>query len=47
MGRDLLFVFKFGSLYQIFMRVGLDYAELYGLIDICRPMAVYALEEKL
>jgi hypothetical protein len=47
MGRDLLFVFNFGCLYTIIIGIGLYYAELYGLIDICRGVATYAFDRKL
>ena len=47
MGRDLLFVFNFGSLYQNFMGIGERIAELYELIDICYPVVTYTPEEKL
>ena len=47
MGCDLLFVFNYGYFYQILMRISLDCAELYVLIDICRRVVTYAVEGKL
>ena len=46
-GRDQLFVFNFGCLCAIFVKLSLHYAELFGLIDICRGVATYALNRKL
>ena len=45
MGRDPLIVFHFLCLCHIRMKVGETFTELYGLIDLCRPVSLSSLEK--